>query len=228
MNTKHFQKQRATMYNKLLKPVCDRLVAAIALLVLTPVMVIVAIVIYTNMGRPIFFCQPRPGKDGRIFTFYKFRSMTHERDREGNLLPDERRLTPVGKFLRKTSLDELPQLLNVLKGDMSIVGPRPLLVEYLDYYTKEQARRHAVKPGITGWSQVNGRGQLSWVDKCNSDVWYVNHHSLWLDLKILAMTFKKVLKQEDIGPSDGPEASKLQIAAIKKAKQLSAVARSIN
>lgn len=229
MNAKHFQAERVITYNQFIKAVCDRVVAAIALLLLTPVMLIVAIAIYRNMGRPIFFCQPRPGKNGRVFTFYKFRSMSHETDREGKLLPDERRLTRLGKFIRKTSLDELPQLLNVLKGDMSIVGPRPLLVEYLDYYTKEQARRHAVKPGITGWAQVNGRNELSWRDKCTLDVWYVDHHSLKLDLKILAMTFWKVLKQENIGSSDGPEASKLQIAAIKKAKQLSSVnATSIN
>lgn len=229
MNAKHFQRERVTTYNRIIKPVCDRALAAIALLLLAPVMVIVAIVIYTKMGHPIFFSQPRPGKNGRVFTFYKFRSMTHERDRDGKLLPDERRLTPLGKFIRKTSLDELPQLLNVLKGDMSFVGPRPLLVEYLDYYTPAQARRHAVKPGITGWSQVNGRNELSWLDKCIMDVWYVDHQSLRLDLKILAMTFGKVLKQENIGSSDGPEASKRQIAAIKKAKQLSsASATSIN
>ncbi|MEC4812921.1 MAG: sugar transferase [Scytonema sp. PMC 1069.18] len=223
MNAKHFQGECVTIYSRFIKPVCDRVVAAIALLALTPVILIVALAIYMNMGRPIFFYQPRPGKNGRVFTFYKFRSMTNERDREGKLLPDNLRLTPLGKFIRQTSLDELPQLLNVLKGDMSFVGPRPLLVEYLDYYTPEQARRHAVKPGITGWAQVNGRNQLSWLDKCILDVWYVKHHSLWLDLKILAMTFLKVLKQENVGASECSEVSKRQIAAIKTTKQLSSV-----
>jgi lipopolysaccharide/colanic/teichoic acid biosynthesis glycosyltransferase len=221
MNTKQFQNKNLTTYQKVIKPMCDRIASAIALLVLSPPILIVAIIIYKKMGHPIFFCQPRPGKDGRIFNFYKFRTMTNERDRDGNLLPDERRLTPLGKFLRRTSLDELPQLWNVLKGDMSFVGPRPLLVEYLNYYTPRQARRHAVKPGITGWAQVNGRNKLAWLDKCDLDVWYVEHCSFWLDFKILVMTFLKVLKQENIGPSECPEVSKQQIAAIKKTKQLS-------
>ncbi|MBR8834768.1 MAG: sugar transferase [Stigonema ocellatum SAG 48.90 = DSM 106950] len=229
MNAKHFQHKPVNTYNRFIKPACDRVVAAIALLALTPVMLIVAIAVYTKMGHPILFCQPRPGQNGRVFNFYKFRTMTNEKGRDGNLLPDERRLTLLGKLLRKTSLDELPQLWNVVKGDMSFVGPRPLLVEYLDYYTPQQARRHAVKPGITGWSQVNGRSKLSWVDKCTLDVWYVDHQSLWLDLKILVMTFLKVLKQENVGPSECPEVSKQQIAAIKKTKELSSVnSRSIH
>ncbi|MUG92459.1 sugar transferase [Scytonema sp. UIC 10036] len=215
----HFRGVQSKKYNTVIKSTLDRVAAVIVLIIFFPVMLIAATAIYKNMGRPIFFCQPRPGKDGRIFTFYKFRTMTNERDCDGNLLPDEQRLMPLGKFLRRTSLDELPQLLNVLKGDMSFVGPRPLLVEYLDYYTPQQARRHAVKPGITGWAQVNGRNQLSWLDKCTLDIWYVDHHSLWLDLKILVMTFLKVLKQENIGSSECPEASKQQIAAIKEAKQ---------
>jgi lipopolysaccharide/colanic/teichoic acid biosynthesis glycosyltransferase len=216
--TQYLQDVQLKKYDRFLKSLLDRVVAATVLMIFFPLMLIVAIAIYINMGHPIFFCQPRPGKDGHIFTFYKFRTMTNERGHDGNLLSDEQRLIPLGKFLRKTSLDELPQLLNVLKGDMSFVGPRPLLVEYLDYYTPEQARRHAVKPGITGWSQVNGRNKLSWLDKCTLDVWYVDHHSFWLDLKILVMTFLKVLKQENIGPSECPEASKQQIAAIKQVK----------
>lgn len=221
MSTKYFKIKGFTTYQSFLKPVCDRIASAITLLALSPVILIIAIAIYSKMGHPIFFCQPRPGKDGRIFNFYKFRTMTNERDCDGNLLPDERRLTLLGKFLRKTSLDELPQLWNVVKGDMSFVGPRPLLVEYLDYYTPQQASRHAVKPGITGWSQVNGRNKLSWLDKCNLDVWYVDNYSFWLDLKILVMTFLKVLKQENIGSSECSEVSKQQIAAVKRIKQLS-------
>ncbi|MBE9015939.1 UDP-galactose phosphate transferase [Chroococcidiopsis sp. CCALA 051] len=184
--------------SRLVKFILDRLVAAIALLVFAPLLVLIAIAIYIRIGHPIFFTQPRPGKDGRIFTFYKFRTMTNERDSEGKLLPDEKRLTPLGQLLRKTSLDELPQLWNVLKGDMSFVGPRPLIVEYLNRYTPEQARRHEVKPGITGWVQVNGRNALSWEEKFKLDVWYVDCWSLWLDLKILFMTVFKVLQQEGI------------------------------
>ncbi|MEG4292419.1 sugar transferase [Microcoleus sp. C2C3] len=195
--------------NKLLNPkkvsqfvkwVLDRLCAAIALLVFSPVILMVAIAIYIRMGGPIFFCQPRPGKNGRVFNFYKFRTMTSDCDVDGNLLPDEQRLIPLGQFLRKTSLDELPQLWNVLKGDMSVVGPRPLLVRYLDRYTPEQARRHDVMPGITGWAQVNGRRLLdgNWPEKFRLDVWYVDNWSLSLDLKILFLTVGKVLGQKEI------------------------------
>jgi lipopolysaccharide/colanic/teichoic acid biosynthesis glycosyltransferase len=204
----------------LIKSIADRSAAAIMLLLLSPIMLVVTIVIYLQMGRPIFFVQPRPGQHGRIFYFYKFRSMSNDRDSQGNLLNETQRLTPLGLFLRQTSLDELPQLWNVLKGDMSLVGPRPLLVEYLDYYTPEQARRHQVKPGITGWAQVNGRHNLSWLEKCALDVWYVDHQSLWLDLRILGMTALKVFKREDIGPPGCLEASAVQLAAIKKAKQV--------
>ncbi len=182
----------------LIKWGADRLVAAIALFLLSPFLLILAIAIYIRMGSPILFAQPRPGKDGRIFTFYKFRTMTDECDRYGNLLPDKQRLTTLGQLLRETSLDELPQLWNVLKGDMSFVGPRPLLVAYLDRYSPEQARRHEVKPGITGWAQINGRNALSWEEKFKLDVWYVDHRSLWLDLKIILLTINKVLKQEGI------------------------------
>jgi len=186
--------------SQLVKWVLDRLCAAIALLVFSPVILMVAIAIYIRMGGPIFFCQPRPGKNGRVFNFYKFRTMTSDCDADGNLLPDEQRLIPLGQFLRKTSLDELPQLLNVLKGDMSFVGPRPLLVRYLDRYSPEQARRHDVMPGITGWAQVNGRRLLdgNWPEKFRLDVWYVDNWSLSLDLKILFLTVWKVLAQKEI------------------------------
>jgi len=201
--TKSFSK-----YSRLLKAVLDRLVAAIALLVFSPVILIVAIAIYIRMGRPIFFCQPRPGKNGRVFNVYKFRTMTSDCDADGNLLPTAQRLIPLGQFFRKTSLDELPQLWNVLKGDMSFVGPRPLLVKYLDRYTPEQARRHEVMPGITGWAQVNGRNAISWDAKFKLDVWYVDNWSLWFDLKILFLTVLKVLKRDGInqeGYATAPE-----------------------
>jgi lipopolysaccharide/colanic/teichoic acid biosynthesis glycosyltransferase len=183
---------------KLIKWIADRLISAIALILFSPLLLIIAIAIYIRMGNPIFFTQPRPGKDGHIFTLYKFRTMIDERDTNGNLLSDGQRLTAIGQFFRKTSLDELPQLWNVLKGDISLVGPRPLMVEYLERYSSEQARRHEVKPGITGWVQINGRNSLSWEEKFNLDVWYVDHWSLWLDLKILLITVWKVLKREGI------------------------------
>ena len=198
MNTKLVPTSRLTGYSRLIKSMMDKLVAAIALLIFSPILLIVAIAIYFRMGRPIFFTQPRPGKDSKIFTFYKFRTMTDERDADGNLLPDAERLTALGQFLRKTSLDELPQLWNVLIGDMSLVGPRPLLVRYLDRYTPEQARRHQVKPGITGWVQVNGRNNRAWEEKFKLDVWYVDNWSLLLDLKILFLTVFKVLQQDGI------------------------------
>lgn len=191
-------KEGVMQYNKLVKSILDRVVAAITLLVFSPVMLLVAIAIYLRMGRPILFTQLRPGKDGRIFTFYKFRTMTQERDFDGNLLPNAQRITALGQLLRQTSLDELPQLWNVLKGDISFVGPRPLLTEYLDYYNPEQARRHQVKPGITGWAQVNGRNAISWEKKFELDVWYVDNWSLLLDLRILWLTVVKVLKREGI------------------------------
>jgi lipopolysaccharide/colanic/teichoic acid biosynthesis glycosyltransferase len=183
---------------KSIKSLIDRSIAAIALIILSPVLLVVAIAIALRMGRPVIFTQPRPGKDGRIFTFYKFRTMTDERDSQGNLLPDEQRLIPFGQFLRKTSLDELPQLWNILKGDMSFVGPRPLLVDYLERYSLEQARRHEVKPGITGLAQINGRNAISWQEKFKLDVWYIDNWSLWLDFKILVLTFLKVVRQEGI------------------------------
>ncbi|MGF1936154.1 MAG: sugar transferase [Nostoc sp. ChiQUE02] len=200
MNSKYLQRHIFRKNSRLIKSILDRFVAVIALLVLSPVILIIAIAIYFRMGYPVLFTQPRPGKNARIFNFYKFRTMTDERDAKGNLLPDEKRLTPFGEFLRQTSLDELPQLWNVLKGDMSLVGPRPLLVQYLDRYSLEQARRHNVKPGITGWAQINGRRLLDgcWEEKFRLDIWYIDNWNLWLDLKILILTLFKVFKKENI------------------------------
>lgn len=185
-------------FSKTTKSVLDRLTAAVLLLVFSPLLATVAIAIYLRMGHPVLFVQPRPGKNQRIFNFYKFRTMTNDCDSSGNLLPDEKRLTPFGQFLRQTSLDELPQLWNVLKGDMSFVGPRPLLIRYLDRYTPEQARRHDVKPGITGWAQVNGRNSIDWEEKFKLDTWYIDHWSLGLDLRILLLTVWKVIHREGI------------------------------
>jgi lipopolysaccharide/colanic/teichoic acid biosynthesis glycosyltransferase len=200
MTTQVLQNYCATNYGKLIKYAFDKIFAALLLGIFSPVMLFVAIAIYLRTGGPIFFTQPRPGENGRIFLFYKFCTMTDDRNENGELLPDEQRLTGIGKFLRKTSLDELPQLWNVLKGDMSFVGPRPLLVVYLVRYSSEQARRHQVRPGITGWAQVNGRRTLDkfWEKKFNFDVWYVDNWSLWLDFKILFMTVWQVLQQKDI------------------------------
>lgn len=180
------------------KRALDIVMAALALLMLFPLFVIVSCLIILLLGRPLLFCQQRPGLNGKPFILLKFRTMTDERDAQGNLLPDAKRLTPFGRFLRSTSLDELPELFNVLKGEMSLVGPRPLLMQYLDRYTPEQARRHDVKPGMTGWAQVNGRNALSWDEKFKLDVWYVDHLSFWLDLKIVALTILNILKREGI------------------------------
>lgn len=175
------------------------IVASILLLVLlSPLLLIISVVIRINMGSPVFFKQVRAGLHGRPFTILKFRTMIDAFDQNGCPLPDEKRLTPLGRFLRSTSLDELPELVNVLRGDMSLVGPRPLLVEYLDRYTPEQARRHEVKPGITGWAQVNGRNALTWEEKFKLDVWYVDNWSLWLDLKILWLTCVAVVTRRGI------------------------------
>ena len=182
----------------MLKRIFDIFFSIIGLVILLPVLLIISILIRVKIGSPVFFSQRRPGKNERIFKMYKFRSMTNEKDKNGNLLPDEKRLTKFGNFLRKSSIDELPELFNVLKGDMSIVGPRPLLVEYLPLYNKEQKKRHNMKPGITGWAQVNGRNAISWKEKFSYDVWYVENWSLKLDLKIILMTFKKVFKKEGI------------------------------
>jgi len=181
-----------------IKRLFDLLIASIALVILSPLLLMVAVLVQFFSGSPVFFRQRRPGLHGEPFTICKFRTMTDVRDAQGNLLPDEQRLTPFGRFLRCTSLDELPELFNVLKGDMSLVGPRPLLMRYLDRYTPEQMRRHEVRPGITGWAQVNGRNALTWEQKFALDVWYVDHQSLWLDLKIIVLTVWKILKREGI------------------------------
>jgi len=182
----------------MIKRLFDIALVCSLLIVFLPFYVVVSILILVKIGRPILFRQQRPGLYGKIFGIYKFRTMTNERDKTGELLPDEQRLVGVGKFIRSTSLDELPQLFNVLKGEMSFVGPRPLLMEYLDFYNNEQKRRHDVKPGITGWAQVNGRNAISWSQKFEYDVWYVENQSFWLDIKILWMTFLKVVKRSDI------------------------------
>ena len=176
----------------------DRSVALLLLVLLSPVMAVVAAVIYRYVDRDIFFRQERPGKDEKIFTIYKFRTMTDERDDTGELLPDEQRLKGVGKAIRSLSLDELPQLLNVLRGEMSLIGPRPLLVEYLPKYSERQRKRHSVTPGITGWAQVNGRNAISWQEKFEYDVWYAEHLSFGLDMKILWMTVMKVVRREGV------------------------------
>ena len=181
-----------------LKYVMDKVVAFVLLIILLPVMLLVLAAILLSDGRPVFFRQTRPGQHEKSFELIKFRTMKSLADANGNLLPDEDRLTGVGKWLRKLSLDELPQLLNVLKGDMSMVGPRPLLMEYLPLYDERQKRRHLVRPGITGWAQVNGRNTVSWQDKFEMDVWYVDHWSLALDFKVLGLTLIKVLKREGI------------------------------
>jgi len=180
------------------KIVFDKTLALLLLLLFAPVIIMIGLLIWIKMGRPILFRQIRPGYHGELFGIYKFRTMTNEKDSDGTLLPDDQRLIGIGRFIRSTSLDELPQLLNVLKGEMSFVGPRPLLVEYLELYNAEQLRRHDVLPGITGWAQVNGRNAITWGQKFAYDVWYVDHRSFWLDMKILWMTFLKVVKRSDI------------------------------
>ncbi|WP_303181959.1 sugar transferase [uncultured Butyricimonas sp.] len=187
------------MYKNFFKRYFDFIIVLCVLLVIWPILLVIAMWLhYANKGTGAFFTQERPGKDGKIFKVIKFKSMTDERDAEGKLLPDAVRLTPVGRFVRSTSLDELPQLINVLKGDMALIGPRPLLVQYLPLYSKEQARRHEVRPGITGWAQCHGRNAISWTDKFKLDVWYVDHCSFLLDLKIVFITIKKVFIREGI------------------------------
>ena len=181
-----------------MKRLLDFIAALLGLIALALPLLLLMALIRRKLGSPVFFTQVRPGMHGKPFKMVKFRSMTSERGTDGELLPDAVRLTPFGRFLRSTSLDELPELWNVLKGDMSLVGPRPLLMEYLPLYSPEQARRHEVRPGITGWAQVNGRNAISWEDKFKLDVWYVDHCSLWLDIKILWLTVKKVLVREGI------------------------------
>ncbi len=180
------------------KRLLDLILASIGLIILSPIFAITALAVRFKLGSPIIYSQRRPGHNAVPFTLYKFRTMTNAKDNDGNLLPDFERITPLGKFLRSTSLDELPELWNVIKGDMSLVGPRPLLMEYLDKYTPQQARRHEAKPGITGWAQINGRNTLSWEERFKMDVWYIENQSFWLDLKILFLTLWKVLNREGI------------------------------
>jgi lipopolysaccharide/colanic/teichoic acid biosynthesis glycosyltransferase len=193
----------ASRGNFLIKRLFDIVIATLVLVIFAPVLAAVALLVRYRMGSPVLFQQMRPGLGGKPFGMFKFRTMTNQRDGEGNLLPDADRLSPLGRFLRAASLDELPGLWNVLKGDMSLVGPRPLLMDYLPLYSPEQARRHEVRPGITGWAQVNGRNALSWEQKFRHDVWYVDNHSLWLDLKILMMTVRKVVIRDGIDDTGG-------------------------
>ena len=187
------------MYKNFFKRFLDFWISLIVLILISPILLVITIWLhFANKGAGAFFFQERPGKDAKIFKVIKFKTMTDERDEKGELLPDADRLTKVGRFVRSTSLDELPQLINVLKGDMALIGPRPLLVQYLPLYSKEQARRHEVRPGISGWAQCHGRNQISWTEKFILDVWYVDHLSLWVDLKVILITIKKVLFREDI------------------------------
>ena len=187
------------MYRGLIKRLLDFFISLIALLILSPVLIIVSVWLYfVNEGAGVFFTQDRPGKNNQIFRLIKFKTMNDKRDKDGKLLPDGVRLTKAGRFVRSTSLDEIPQLINVLKGDMSLIGPRPLLLKYLPLYNAEQARRHEVRPGITGWAQVNGRNAISWEEKFKLDVWYVDHVSFLLDIKILLKTVYNVIKRKGI------------------------------
>lgn len=187
------------MYKHGVKRILDFIIAFCALVIIWPILLVIIIWLhFANKGTGAFFTQERPGKNGKIFKVIKFKTMTDERDPEGNLLPDAQRLTRVGQFVRSTSMDELPQLINVLKGDMALIGPRPLLVQYLPLYNKEQARRHEVRPGITGWAQCHGRNAISWSEKFKLDVWYVDHVSLLTDLKVIFITIQKVIKRADI------------------------------
>lgn len=187
------------MYKNFFKRIIDFTIVFIALSIIWPILLLITIWLhFANKGAGAFFTQERPGKNGKIFKVIKFKTMTDERDENGKLLPDAQRLTKVGKFVRSTSIDELPQLINVLKGDMALIGPRPLLVKYLPLYSEEQARRHEVRPGMTGWAQCNGRNAISWTKKFELDVWYVDHCTLWTDIKIIWITIMKVLKRADI------------------------------
>ena len=187
------------MYRHFFKRFLDFWISLIVLIIISPILLLVFLWLhFANKGAGALFFQERPGKDGKIFKVIKFKTMTDERDAEGNLLPDEVRLTQVGRFVRSTSIDELPQLVNVLKGDMSLIGPRPLLVQYLPLYSKEQMRRHEVRPGISGWAQCHGRNQISWTEKFKLDVWYVDHLSFMTDVQVIMITIKKVIFREDI------------------------------
>ena len=196
------------IYSRYVKRTVDFFAALLLLILLSPLMLAVIVLLhFANKGAGVFFAQDRPGKHERIFKALKFKTMTDERDADGNLLPDGDRLTPVGRFVRSTSIDELPQLINILRGDMSFIGPRPLLVQYLPLYSTEQHRRHNVTPGMSGWAQVNGRNTISWTRKFELDVYYVDHISLCLDLKILFLTVRNVLSRKDINTTDGTSAT---------------------
>lgn len=193
------------MYKHFFKRFFDFILALLALILIGWFLIIVAIVLhFANKGAGAFFYQERPGKDEKIFKVIKFKSMTDEKDENGNLLPEEQRLTKAGAFIRKFSIDELPQLINVLKGDMAFIGPRPLLIKYLPLYSKEQHRRHEVRPGMSGWAQVHGRNNITWTEKFELDVWYVDHCSLWVDIKVIFLTIKNVLTSKDIVLTTGP------------------------
>lgn len=190
------------MYKRFFKRLFDFTISLVALVVIAPFMLLIIVWLhFANKGAGVFFLQDRPGKDAKIFKVIKFKTMTDERDGNGNLLPDEQRLTKVGRFVRSTSIDELPQLINVLKGDMALIGPRPLLPCYLPLYSPEQMRRHEVRPGISGWAQCHGRNAISWAEKFKLDVWYVDHCSLWTDIKVILITIKNVLMRKDISSS---------------------------
>ena len=193
------------MYKIFFKRFLDFWISLFVLILISPVLLVVTILLhFANKGAGAFFTQERPGKDEKIFKVIKFKSMTDERDADGNLLPEAQRLTPIGAFIRKFSIDELPQLINVLKGDMAFIGPRPLLPKYLPLYNVEQHRRHEVKPGISGWAQVHGRNNITWTEKFKLDVWYVDHCSLWIDIKVILLTIKNVLTSKDIVLTTGP------------------------
>ena len=196
------------MYKHFFKRVLDFCISFIALIIISPILLVVTIWLhFANKGAGAFFFQERPGKDAKIFKVVKFKTMTDERDANGNLLPDAQRLTKVGKFVRSTSIDELPQLINVLKGDMALIGPRPLLVKYLPLYSAEQMRRHEVRPGISGWAQCHGRNNISWTEKFKLDVWYVDHCTLLTDIKVIWITIMKVVKRADINNESGESAT---------------------
>lgn len=192
------EKRKKLIYKRFIKRLFDIVLSLMAILVLSPLLIILFVLVKIKLGSPVIFTQKRPGKDEKIFKLYKFRSMTDKKDESGNLLPDDQRLTSFGRKLRSTSLDELPELFNILKGDMSIVGPRPLLVEYLPYYKDKERKRHNISPGLTGWAQINGRNASSWEEKFEKDIYYVNNLSFLLDLKIIILTVFKVFKKSDI------------------------------
>ena len=204
------------MYAKYVKRILDFTLSLLALIVLSPIMLILYILVRIKLGNPVIFKQLRPGKDEKIFKLYKFRTMTDEKDEQGNLLPDEQRLTKFGKFLRSTSLDELPELINIIKGDMAIVGPRPLLVQYLEFYNEEQKHRHDVRPGLTGLAQVSGRNSITWEEKFKQDIEYINHLTFKNDVKIIFMTIGKVFKREGISQDGEATMERFDIAQAQK------------